>query len=204
MNIPAVAVDLVLLKNNKVLFYQDGSTPTVWDYTNSTFAAVPTTANLFFCSGHSLLADGRVLVVGGWGGGNSDGISNAEIFDPSNNSWTAVPNMSYQRWYPTATTLSNGTIMVTAGWQTGPHANAGIPEIYSSSINTWTKLTSANNPFETYPFLYQLSDGRVIHVGNSEYATVTDILDLNTQTWSVVDPNIVDGASCECSCRTKS
>ncbi len=66
VNIPAVAVDLVLLKNNKVLFYQDGSTPTVWDYTNSTFAAVPTTANLF-CSGHSLLADGRVLVVGGWG-----------------------------------------------------------------------------------------------------------------------------------------
>ena len=32
-------------------------------------------------------------------------------------------------------------------------------------------------------------------VGNSEYATVTDILDLNTQTWSVVDPNIVDGGS---------
>jgi galactose oxidase-like protein len=91
--------------------------------------------------------------------------------------------------------LSDGRIMVAAGWQTGPHVNAGIPEIYDSSTNTWTKLTSANNPFETYPFLYQLSDGRVIHVGNSEYATVTDILDLNTQTWSVVDPSIVDGGS---------
>ncbi len=195
VNIPAVAVNLVLLKNNKVLFYQDGASPTVWDYVNGTFTGIPTTANLF-CSGHALLADGRVLVVGGFGGGDSDGITNAEIFDPSNNSWTAVPNMSYRRWYPTATTLSDGTIMVTAGWQTGPHANAGIPEIYNSSTNTWTKLTSANNPFETYPFLYQLSDGRVIHVGNSEYATVTDILDLTTQTWSVVDPNIVDGASC--------
>jgi hypothetical protein len=195
VNIPAVAVNLVLLKNNTVLFYQDGASPTVWDYVNGTFTGVPTTANLF-CSGHALLADGRVLVVGGWGGGDSDGIANGEIFDPSNNSWTAVPNMSYLRWYPTATTLSDGTIMVTAGWQTGPHTNAGIPEIYNSSTNTWTKLSSANNPFETYPFLYQLSDGRVIHVGNSEYATVTDILDLTTQTWSVVDPNIVDGASC--------
>jgi hypothetical protein len=195
VNIPAVAVNLVLLKNNNVLFYQDGTSPTVWDYVNGTFTGVPTTANLF-CSGHALLADGRVLVVGGWGGGDSDGIANAEIFDPSNNSWTAVPNMSYRRWYPTATTLSDGRIMVTAGWQTSPHVNAGIPEIYDSSANTWTKLTSANNPFETYPFLYQLSDGRVIHVGNSEYATVTDILDLTTQTWSVVDPNIVDGASC--------
>jgi hypothetical protein len=195
VNLPAVAVNLVLLKNNTVLFYQDGASPTVWDYINGTFTGVPTSANLF-CSGHALFADGRVLVVGGWGGGDSDGIASAEIFDPSNNSWTAVPNMTYRRWYPTATTLSDGTIMVTAGWQTGPHANAGIPEIYNSTTNTWTKLTSANNPFETYPFLYQLSDGRVIHVGNSEYATVTDILDLTTQTWSVVDPNIVDGASC--------
>jgi hypothetical protein len=194
INIPAVAVNLVLLKNNTVLFYQDGSSPTVWDYVNGTFTGVPTTANLF-CSGHAVLADGRVLIVGGWGGGDADGIANAEIFDPSNKSWTAVPNMSYRRWYPTATTLSDGTIMVTAGWETGPHVNAGIPEIYNSSTNTWTKLTSANNPFETYPSLYQLSDGRVIHVANSEYATVTDILDLTTQTWSVVDPNIVDGGS---------
>jgi hypothetical protein len=195
VNIPAVAVNLVLLKNNKVLFYQDGSTPTVWDYANSVFAAVPTTADLF-CSGHALLADGRMLVVGGYGGSGTEiGIANAEIFDPTNNSWTAVPNMSYRRWYPTATTPSDGTIMVTAGWQTTNHSDAGIPEIYNPSTNTWTKLTSANYPFETYPFLYQLSDGRVIHVGNSEYATVTDILDLTTQTWSVVDPNIVDGAS---------
>ena len=118
VNIPAVAVNLILLKNNKVLFYQDGASPTVWDYVNGTFTSVPTTADLF-CSGHALLADGRVLVVGRlWGRRAPIGIANAEIFDPSNNSWTAVPNMSYRRWYPTATTLSDGTIMVTAGWQT--------------------------------------------------------------------------------------
>jgi hypothetical protein len=195
VNIPAVAVDLILLKNSKVLFYQDGATPTVWDYINNTFTNIPTTADLF-CSGHALLADGRVLIVGGYGGsGTTIGIANAEIFDPANNSWTAVPNMAYRRWYPTATTLSDGRILVTAGWQTSNHTNAGIPEIYDLSTNKFTQLTSANNPFETYPFIFQLSDGRVIHVGNSEYATVTDILNLSTNTWSVVDPNIVDGAS---------
>jgi Domain of unknown function (DUF1929)/Bacterial Ig domain/Kelch motif len=195
VNTPAVAVDLILLQNNSVLFYQDGTSPTVWNYVSGTFTSVPTTADLF-CSGHALLADGRVLIVGGYGGSSSDiGIANAEIFDPSNNSWKAVPNMSYKRWYPGATTLSDGTILVTAGWQTANHTNAGIPEIYNASTNAWTKLTAANNPFETYPFLFQLSDGRVIHVGNSEYATVSDILDLTTLTWSVVDPNIVDGGS---------
>ncbi len=195
VNIPTVAVDLILLKNNTILLYQDGVSPTVWDYVTGTFTGVPTSANLF-CSGHALFADGRVLVVGGYGGsGNAIGIANAAIFDPANSSWTAVPNMSYKRWYPTATTLSDGRILVTAGWQTTNHTNAGIPEIYDPSTNLWTKLISANNPFETYPFIYQLADGRLIHVGNSEYATVTDILDLSTQSWSVLDPKIVDGGS---------
>jgi hypothetical protein len=35
----------------------------------------------------------------------------------------------------------------------------------------------------------------VIHIGGSEYATDTDVLDLNSVSWSVVDSNIVDGGS---------
>jgi hypothetical protein len=75
------------------------------------------------------------------------------------------------------------------------HSNAGIPEIYDPTANTWTKLTNANNPFETYPFIYMLPDGRLVHVNVSESATVTDILNLTAQSWSVVDPNVVDGGS---------
>ena len=156
VSLPTVAVNLILLNNNKILFYEDGSSPTVWDYTNNLFSNISTNENLF-CSGHALLSDGRVLIVGGYGGsGNSIGIANAEIFDPTANSWTKVPNMSYKRWYPTATTLSDGRVLVTAGWQTTDHTNAGIPEIYDPTTNTWTKLVNANNPFETYPFIYLL------------------------------------------------
>jgi len=194
-SLPAVAVNLTLLKTSKVLLYDDGSSPTVWDYVNNVFTSVPTSADLF-CSGQTALADGRILIVGGYGGnGTNLGIPNAEIFDPSNNSWSIIPNMSYARWYPTATTLSDGRAIVMGGWQTSEHTNAGIPEIYDPSTNTWTKLTNANNPFETYPFVYMLSDGRLVHVNGSEYPTVTDILNLNTQSWSTVDPNITDGGS---------
>jgi N-acetylneuraminic acid mutarotase len=195
VSLPAVAVNLILLQNNKVLFYQDGSTPTVWNYVLNTFTNVPAPADLF-CSGHALLADGRVLVVGGYGESDSTiGIANAEVFDPSSNTWTPVPNMAYRRWYPAATTLPDGRILVTAGWQTTSHTNAGISEIYDPAGNSWTQLTNANNPFETYPFMDVLPDGRVIHVGGSEYPTDTDVLDLTTTSWSVVDPNIVDGGS---------
>ncbi|MGH9582596.1 MAG: Ig-like domain-containing protein, partial [Bryobacteraceae bacterium] len=192
---PAVAVNLILLPNNKLLFYQDGASPTVWDYTNNVFTSISTSQDVF-CSGHAALADGRILVVGGYGeDGNNIGIDTAEIFDPSTNSWTSVPKMSYKRWYPTATTLSDGRVLVTAGWQTTNHSNAGIPEIYDPASNSWTKLTNANNPFETYPFIFLLPDGRIIHTGGSEYATVTDILDLASQSWSVVDSTVVDGGS---------
>jgi hypothetical protein len=195
VNLPAVAVNLILLKNNTLLFYQDGSTPTVWDYINNSFTSVTAPVDLF-CSGQTMLSDGRILVVGGFGGGGSQiGIPNAEIFDPSNNTWTILPKMAYSRWYPTATTLSDGRVIVMGGWQTTNHTNAGIPEMYDPIANTWTKLTSANNPFETYPFIFQLSDGRLFHVNGSEYATVTDILNLNTLSWSTVDPNIKDGSS---------
>jgi Domain of unknown function (DUF1929)/Bacterial Ig domain/Glyoxal oxidase N-terminus/Kelch motif len=195
VTLPTVAVNLVLLKNNKILFYEDGSSVTVWDYINNIFTSAPISVDLF-CSGHAVMADGRVLVVGGYSGSsNPIGIANAEIFDPNTNIWTTVPSMAYRRWYPTATTLSDGRVLVTAGWQTSNHSNAGIPEIYNPATNSWTQLTNANNPFETYPFIYQLSDGRVIHVGGSEYATTTDVLDLNAQSWSVIDSTIVDGGS---------
>jgi hypothetical protein len=192
---PAVAVNLILLQNNKVLFYQDGNTPTVWDYVAGTSTNIPLPTDLF-CSGHALMSDGRILVVGGFGeSGTTLGIKSAEIFDPNKLTWTSVPNMQYKRWYPNATTLPDGRILVVAGWQTSANTNAGISEIYDPTTNAWTSLTNANNPFETYPFMYVLPDGRVIHIGGSEYATDTDILDLSTTSWSVLDPNIVDGAS---------
>lgn len=195
VSLPAVAVNLVLQKDGTLLFYQDGSTPTIWDYINNRFTNVSIPVDLF-CSGHAMMADGRILVVGGYGGSsNKIGISNAEIFDRTDNSWTIVPKMAYSRWYPTATTLSDGRILVTAGWQTTNHTNAGVPEIYDPSTNNWTQLNNANNPFETYPFMFMLSDGRVIHVGGSEYATDTEVLDISAQTWTVVDSRIIDGGS---------
>jgi hypothetical protein len=193
--LPTVAVNLVLLHNNTVLFYEDGSTPTVWDYTNGNFNSITTNEDLF-CSGHASLADGRVLMVGGYGGDSSHiGIANAEIFDPGNNTFTSVPPMAYRRWYPTATTLGDGRVLVTAGWQTTAHTNAGIPEIYDPNANSWAKLTGANNPFETYPFMYLLPNGNVIHVGGTEYPTVTESLNIASQTWTTVDSRVIDGGS---------
>jgi len=196
VSLPAVAVNLILLQNNQVFFYQDGSTPTVWDYAQSTFTTMPYSAANLFCSGAAMLKDGRIFIAGGYGNSPSTiGIANAEIFDPVARTWTKIPDMQYRRWYPNVTMLSDRRMLVTAGWQTTTNTNAGISEIYDPNTNAWTSLSNANNPFETYPFLYLLPNGEVIHIGGSEYATDTDMLNLNTVSWSVVDPTIVDGGS---------
>lgn len=69
-----------------------------------------------FCSGHTGLADGTMLSVGG----NEDpvqfGINDARVFTPGGGAtpgtWTPKSLMEAQRWYPTATTLRDGRVLV--------------------------------------------------------------------------------------------
>lgn len=68
--------------------------------------------------GHSMtvLADGRVLALGGISGGHF--IGNAEVFDPSTGLWTGAASSASTRYFHTATLLPDGRVLVTGGRQT--------------------------------------------------------------------------------------
>ncbi|HET8998821.1 MAG TPA: galactose oxidase-like domain-containing protein [bacterium] len=102
-----------------------------------------------FCSGHSLLADGRLLVAGGTSmmsiptssnphAGHWGGLREAWIFDPAATpSWVSIAPMNYApqsytpgktkqgggRWYPSLLTLGDGSVI----------AMCGHPRIYSAT-----------------------------------------------------------------------
>ena len=77
------------------------------------FVPVPNATNLF-CSGHILLPDGRLLVVGG--NVQADvGIRDTTLFDSAANTWSKAADMSVARWYPTATVLGDGKVFVFGG-----------------------------------------------------------------------------------------
>ena len=80
-----VAVNTVMMHTGKVLMYS-GSFATsaverVWDPATGSLTLVPNPYYNLFCAGQSQLADGRILVVGGYDSA-SLGAANANIFDP--------------------------------------------------------------------------------------------------------------------------
>ena len=172
-----------------------GTSATVWDPVTGTLCPVPAPYNVF-CSGHSALADGRILVVGGHDhAGGFLGSNQAAIFDPVTESWTSVPSMTYRRWYPTATTLPDGRVLVTSGATTCFECIADVPEVYDPRTNAWTQLTEARLAFPYYPFIFVLPDGRILNAGAGEQPAPARTLNLVSQQWTTVDPVVVDGGS---------
>lgn len=82
----------------------------------------------------TLLADGRVLVVGGESDAGS--MASAELYDPVTETWRTVDSMSDERSGHTATLLPDGRVLV-AGGQRNYQAIGSI-EIFDPTPERWT------------------------------------------------------------------
>jgi hypothetical protein len=203
---PLISIHSTLLPTGKVLLYDDHTTSAgvqLWDPATDTLTSRPYNANNLFCSGHTLLPDGRVFVIGG----HIDayiGIPDSTIFNPFTETWSAGPSMSQARWYPTATSLPDGRVLAMSGASNcptcidpnGSHAGiALIPEIYNPNTNAWSRLSNASLSLPLYPHMHVLPDGRVLAVGSQEDPIVSRALDINAQTWTVFDSIARDAGS---------
>jgi YVTN family beta-propeller protein len=193
---PMVLVHGLLLNNGKILAWSSGDQARIFDPATSSFTQVPDLITDVLCAGEVRLSNGNPLSVGGESFGPPS--KHADIFNLASSTWSAAAPLNMARWYPTATVLPDGRVLATSG--EGPSIGAGyvpVPEIYNPKINAWTMMAaSASNPnTPNYPFMYVLPDGRVAFTGASEYDTITQILDLNSQTWSTVDNAILPGSS---------
>jgi hypothetical protein len=166
-----------LLRTGKVLLIPSSTDTLLWDPTSATpfslldGATTGLTANLF-CSGHSFLSDGKLLVAGG-GGGSPGTASSIEAwkFDPIHETWTKTAgDMAYKRWYPTVVTLGDepGRALVISGWTGGVPVTAPQMEIYSESTDSFTPV-SVSGPVgekvgpQTYPGLHLLPGGEIFY-----------------------------------------
>ena len=201
ISLPVIAIHQALLPSGQVLMWDaadfTSAPPILWNPQTGTYANMPATSTDLFCVGHAMLANGKLLTVGGDTRTTGLGVNDVNLFDPQTNAWTTMPKMASRRWYPTATTLSDGRVFVLSGYDDcyGPSCLVGRPEIYNPLTNAWTSLTGSNYVSPSYPFLFEMPDGRIIHAGSYEGTVDTRVLDLSTGAWSVLDSNPIDAGS---------
>src|SRR5262249_19196270 len=115
--------------------------------------------------------------------------------DPFSQTWSTGGGMSFQRWYPTVTALPDGRMLVTGGETNCNDCEAVIPEVYTEGTNSWAQLTNASINVPYYPHVFVLPDGRVLNSSTAEAPIPARVLNLATQTWTMVDPAVFDGGS---------
>lgn len=162
-----VPTHVILLPTGEVLYipsYADGTKPRIW--TPSTGAVI--TAALpgynLFCSGHSLLASGKVLVTGGHVA-DFVGYAHSTLYDPFTNTWSRKGEMNAGRWYPTNTTLPNGDVLVVSGTKSGSSDYNNLPQVYQTATGTLRSLSNAVLRLPLYPFMFTAPNGKVFAAG---------------------------------------
>src|SRR5262245_34102936 len=114
---PIVAIHASLLRTGEVLAWDgqsSGGDARLWNSTTGVFTSVPNPLTNMFCSAHSQLSDGRLLVAGGHLSGHV-GLRDTNLFNPATRAWSRVAPMFDGRWYPTTTTLPDGRVLVVSG-----------------------------------------------------------------------------------------
>jgi hypothetical protein len=180
MSWPIVAVHAHLLSSGQVMAWSRADDPRFWDPATNSFTMPAMAGYNVFCSGHSFMPDGRLLVTGGHTVEDGYqqlgiGLPNASIYDPVSNTWTRLPDMNAGRWYPTNTTLASGDVLVIAGQI--DNTNGGtmnpLPEVWQAA-GGWRDLTDAELVLPTYPWMYQVSSGLVFNAGSNETTRYLD------------------------------
>jgi Domain of unknown function (DUF1929)/Bacterial Ig domain len=197
--LPAVAIHSALLPSGEILLWQGdfatGGMQYVLNPQTGNVVQIPDAKADLFCAGQAVLADGRIMVIGGTKTDGGLGVNNITTFDWHNETWGELTPMNFRRWYATGTALGDGKVLVTSGDDKDANDVVEVPEIYSPATNTWTSLTAAKFYMPVYPFIYQLPDGRIVHLGGSEQPTASQVLDLSTNQWTTIDSRVIDGGS---------
>ena len=183
VNWPRVAVHQILLPTGKVLFWDYSDNPTLWDPGSGQITNAARAGYNIFCTGHNLLADGRVFVAGGHVV-NGQGLNDASIYDPFNNTWQRLPDMNNGRWYPTNTTLANGDTLVVSGSYDANFTNNTLPQVWAQGGSSWRSLTGAVRNLPLYPHMYLAPNGNVFLAGES--VTTRYLNTSGTGAWTTV------------------
>ncbi len=193
--LPYFPVHMHLMRTGSLLMWPgdggvSGNDPRMLDPVTGTVTPLAAPGYDIFCSGHSLLPDGRLIVMGGHIS-NNVGLAGVDIYDPAQNSWTKQPNMNAGRWYPTDQVLPNGDVLTVAGDIDLTTGENTTPQVWQAATGQWRTLSGAQLALGLYPTLSLAPNGKVFNSGPS---VTTRYLDPSgTGAWTVVGNHVFQG-----------
>ncbi|MEO5703275.1 MAG: Calx-beta domain-containing protein [Gammaproteobacteria bacterium] len=181
ISVPVIGIHATLLPTGKILFwsyrvpkYENQGVAYLWNPADGTGRSI-TPPNNIWCAGQALLADGRVLIVGGnlaFSNATESfkGLNQIYTFNPFDETWTRQPDMRSGRWYPTVTALADGRAVITQGMtEAGNGAFNQDVEIFtpSASLNGvgTLQVVGTRNISGLYPHQFVMPDGRMLLAG---------------------------------------
>ena len=152
-----------------------------------------------WCGGHTFLADGRLLFVGGTSYYPPDpdpfygGLKEAWLFDPFTETWERLDDMQKGRWYPALIRLADDRVLTIAGLEYRspdevPQKNilkilyellrkmeeriTRVHEVFDPETKHWSRM-KAERKMPLYPRIHLLPDGDVFYSGvfNTHFLT---------------------------------
>jgi len=144
-----------------------------------------------WCGGHTFLADGKLLFVGGtsyyppppdpfYGG-----LREAYLFDPFTETWERLKDMEFGRWYPTLIRLGDDRVLTLAGLEYRAPTDkpkkstlknlielitktdeyiVRVNEVYDPVAKSWSRM-KVDRKLPLYPRTHLLPDGDVFYSG---------------------------------------
>jgi hypothetical protein len=140
----------------------------------------------------TLLADGQVLVVGGWNGHRADAADDppwdplfAELYDPASGSFTATGSMSTTRVGHSAIRLANGKVIILGGIPNPQNlhqpVNPRYAELYDPTTNAFSPVGNLTLSQTGYSATL-LTNGRILLAGGEDQGRAVGTAEL-------LDPN---------------
>jgi Galactose oxidase-like, Early set domain len=208
-DMPVRAVHATLLSNGKVLLIAGSGNDvdqfkagtfrvSIWDPATNTFRTIPVPKDMF-CSGHTTLPDGRLLIQGGTksypgtgGGADYGGLKDSYIFDPVTETFTKTNDANEGHWYPTLTELGTGDVWMAGGLKEDT-SGAVNTEMWSTQQNQWLPTGQVPQTWSfwgLYPHMFLMSDGRLFYSGGHVFGNGLPGLGASIYDWqtaSIVD-----------------
>jgi hypothetical protein len=138
------------------------------------------------------LADGKVLIAGGWNSFNTS-VNSPELYDPATNTFSPTAgSMTTGRYYHTATRLANGKVLIAGGYEAGGAGFLKSAELYDPATGHFTPTGNMTTAREMHAATL-LSNSKVLITGGMSNTIIfnsAELYDPDSETFTPTTGNM--------------